>query len=223
MTNRKTKDEYVSPIQVLDSYWEKPWSKLHKKQQQAWLCVYLASTFSINEGDEVSGEWFWSDLNPEGRRDQAERFDYKTNPARKGEKHVDWYNVMLDASMWFKRGDVSPSDAAMLLCQQNPRGEMSGGRLVKPTPKLITTTETNPRDYQRLLDVFEDVARVQSQKRTLQQWMDIAKFEALKYHSWIDRYVAASPMFEASESDDENAGACAKQRSRPIPKQRFQD
>lgn len=95
---------------------------------------------------------------------------------------IDWYNDTLKASIWFGLQSVAPRDAAMLLCQFNPHD-------VLHDPLEVFNPETGPGDYKLLLCVFDDVAKADSQPRTLLQWLAIAKDKRLKYHSWIDEYV----------------------------------
>lgn len=74
----------------------------------------------------------------------------------------------------------------MLLCQFNPHDEQLN-------PLEVFNTETYPDDYKRLQRAFEDVANTESNPRPLMLWLAIAKDKGLKYHSWIDRYLAAMP------------------------------
>lgn len=98
------------------------------------------------------------------------------------EQQLGWFDGTLGAKFWWKRKDVQPKDAAMLLCCFDPHKETS--------PELITTDETSPEDYVRLLCAFEDVARTNQSHRTLRQWLEIARNESLKYHSWINLWAA---------------------------------
>lgn len=72
----------------------------------------------------------------------------------------------------------------MLLCQFNPHDE-------KSDPLEVFNPETGPKEYRQLLRTFEDVA-ADGKLRSLLAWIDIAKKRQLKYHSWIDHYVARS-------------------------------
>ena len=93
-----------------------------------------------------------------------------------------WLDYTMDADMWFGRGDISPREAAMLLCSFNPLKEDSD-------PEITTTDETDPDDFKRLLGTFEDSARTHPGRRTLTDWHLEALGLSLKHHSWIADYI----------------------------------
>jgi hypothetical protein len=101
------------------------------------------------------------------------------DPKQAAEELVGWYDGALDAMTWWGLGSVTPREAAMLLCRFNPHDD-------KLDPLVITTDETAPDDFKRLLRVFEDVEQGQPQARTLIDWHNVARNRQLKYHSWID-------------------------------------
>lgn len=105
-------------------------------------------------------------------------------PPQQAEHLIAWYDNTLDASLWFGLASTTPREAAMLLCQFNPHDS-------QPDPLEVFNTETYPDDYKRLMRVFEDVANAESKPRPLMLWLAIAKDKGLKYHSWIDEYLAA--------------------------------
>jgi len=115
------------------------------------------------------------------RRADRDREQAKNDPKQVAEGIVAWYDTALDAMTWWGLGSITPHEAAMLLCHFNPQN----GTL---DPLEITTDETTPDDFKRILRVFEDVARSQPQDRRLSQWHDIAHDRRLKYDPWIDAY-----------------------------------
>jgi len=112
--------------------------------------------------------------------------DEETVDAMFGEREhrTGWYDATLDADMWFGLASPTPREAAMVLCQFNPHDDNCD-------PTTITTDETGPEDFKRLLRVFEDLEKVEPKARTLRQWLAIAREKGLKYHSWIDAYALA--------------------------------
>lgn len=111
---------------------------------------------------------------------EREREQAKNDPKQVAERLVAWYHETLDAKTWWNLSAITPREAAMLLCQFNPHDD-------NYDPLSITTDETSPEDFKRLLRVFEDAAQSQS-PRTLSDWHDIARDKRLKYHSWIDAF-----------------------------------
>lgn len=184
---------YTNICVCLDGYWGKPWLELPVEQRQAWLKVYPLTPYPIREGDETNGEWWWNELNPVGRKAQAERFDYKNDPAHEGERHVARHDVSMNARTWFDMPDVEPRDAAMVLCRYNPD---------KGDPDYyVDGDESSPERYRLLLAMFESVARSLPKHRTLIEWRAIAQENGLRYHEWIDKYEQA--RIEAADSAGE--------------------
>jgi hypothetical protein len=109
--------------------------------------------------------------------------------------HLAWYNDVLAADMWFGLAGVTPREAAMLMCELDPHDDTCN-------PLTITNLETGPDEYKRLLRVFQDVEQENSMAPSLRQWIAIARDKALKYHSWIDRYVAGMPSKDSADSSD---------------------
>jgi hypothetical protein len=99
--------------------------------------------------------------------------------------------------MWFGLASPTPREAAMVLCQLNPHDDACD-------PTTVTTDETGPEDFKRLLRVFEDVEKVEPKARKLRQWLAVARERRLKYHSWIDAYALAriEELSVDSGSDD---------------------
>lgn len=180
---------YVSPIQVLDGYWKKPWSKLPEKQRQAWIEVLPGS----NCEEKGVGEWWWNKFPPDQRPQLSEKFDHRNNPEREGERHIDWCDCSMDARTWFSMKDVAPENAAALLCQFNPLKCNCDPLDKNNDPKTVTNLETGPDDFKLLLAIFQDVARTDPMPRSLLQWLCVAvraelSNELLRHHSWIDEY-----------------------------------
>ncbi|MBV7427031.1 MULTISPECIES: hypothetical protein [unclassified Acidovorax] len=106
-----------------------------------------------------------------------------------------WCDATLNASDWWALSDLQPSEAAMLLCQQDPHAA--------PEPEKTTTSETTPLDYRKLLRAFEDLAKSQPGPRALSDWHQHARAGKLKYHGWIDRYASAMDQHGDMESEKE--------------------
>lgn len=106
-----------------------------------------------------------------------------------------WWDLSMDASLWWRRQAVRPRDAAMLLCGMNP--------LAEGEPEITTTSHTGPRDFARLLAAFDDVDRAAPQPRSLDAWLQIAQHQGLTYHPWIDEWhsaCASEPLPDDSDS-----------------------
>lgn len=97
------------------------------------------------------------------------------------ERWRDWYDASLEADHWYSLPMVTPEQAAMLLCQFNPR-ESTADWLA------TTTNETQPQDHARMLEQLQAAHTVEPKSRTLRQWWDMAR--GWKHHSWIDRYIS---------------------------------
>ena len=119
------------------------------------------------------------------------------------ENTIGRYDATLSAAMWFGLRAVRSQEAAMLLCQFNPHDDQSD-------PLEVFNPETGPDDFKLLLRVFEDVANADSQPRSLQQWLVIARDKGLKYHSWIDEYAKSqtviSPCLESAPVESAYSG-----------------
>jgi hypothetical protein len=100
---------------------------------------------------------------------------------QEAEFHSAWYDVTLDAESWWRLSNVTPLQAAKLLCGFNPDDDTID-------PQTVTTDETSPEDFKRPLREFDDEAWGNAKPRTLSQWHDIAIARHLKHHKWIDDY-----------------------------------
>lgn len=98
---------------------------------------------------------------------------------------ISWYDEVLDAKFWIDRVRLSSTEAATLLCAQNP-GDATCN------PRELSTDETSPKDFARLVRAFEELEQTQPRDRSLYEWFISAQAQKLKYHSWIDKYLEAA-------------------------------
>lgn len=98
------------------------------------------------------------------------------------EFEISWLDASLDAAFFFKCQDVSPLEAAMLLCQINPINE------TEAAAEECHTDHTNPEDFKRLRRAFKEMES--TQKRSLLDWLRVAEASELKTHPWVQKYVA---------------------------------
>lgn len=115
------------------------------------------------------------------KRADREQEQAKNDPMQVAQGIVAWYDMTLNVRTWWSLSSVTPREAAMLLCRLDPHDDTL-------SPLSVTTDETSPDDFKRLLRVFEDVAHAQPRDRRLNEWHDIAHDRELKYHSWIVAY-----------------------------------
>lgn len=120
----------------------------------------------------------------------------------------DW---TLKASMWWRLKDVTPIEAAMLLCGLNPRDEGVSGE------SLATAGEPLAEDYKVMLRWFEDVAK-DDRMRTMKQWLDCATRQGLSHHSWIDEWTTA--LFPSDQYQDYETEVTEVTRPGTMPVQR---
>lgn len=97
-----------------------------------------------------------------------------------------WHDVTLEADHWAALGDISPIDAAMLLCRFNPNESSYDDA------RLTTTDELKPEQLVRLAQRLADIDKAEHKPRTLQDWHQAARGMGLTYHSWIDGYMEAT-------------------------------
>lgn len=109
--------------------------------------------------------------------------NWLSGPADSTSGAVAWYDFSLSASSWWTVKALRPSEAATLLCEQDPHKD--------PTPEATTTSETTPLDFKKLLRAFEDAAEEEHGPRSLNDWRLLARSKGLKYHSWADEYAKA--------------------------------
>lgn len=118
-------------------------------------------------------------------RAQREHGRLKNDPMWMAKNFVAWYDEELDAAAWLSLDNITPLEAAMLLCQFNPHDKAVD-------PLATTNDKTNPEDFKRLLRAFEDVASADvEERRSLSQWHTIARTKGYKFHPWIGDYERA--------------------------------
>ena len=100
------------------------------------------------------------------------------------EFNLAWDDETLEAEHWFSMPDVAPTDAAMLLCQYNPNETTFDDAVRRSNP------ETGPRELIQLKQRFE---AIEPERRSLLDWLEYARSQNIKHHSWINRYAEARP------------------------------
>lgn len=100
------------------------------------------------------------------------------------EKLIGWFDATLDAAMWFSLHNLTPRDAALLMCNLNPNEDALD-------PLNVSNEITDPGNFKNLLQVFNDEANNDKRPRRLIEWHQIAANKKLRYHSWIDNYLVA--------------------------------
>lgn len=96
-----------------------------------------------------------------------------------------WWDATMSAHEWFSMPDVPPKEAAMVLCRINPYRDED------PESIHVDGDDSSPMRYRRLLGMFESVARISRQSRTLMDWRAIAQKKGIRYHPWIEEYIKA--------------------------------
>jgi hypothetical protein len=108
------------------------------------------------------------------------------DPAKEQERFISWHDQTRNARAWFDMPDVSPRDAAMVLCRLNPLEDEDPERI------YVDDDKSSPERYRLLLAMFESVARATPKHRTLMEWRAIAREMGLRYHEWVDEYARAT-------------------------------
>lgn len=203
-------DQYVALFPLLADHWDKPLSKL-PKVLRARVGTKVVKRFAGHQPKfDANGEFErdaegrypvweevysehevgdfplgWNTLTPAERQEWVRGIDYKNDPALAGERLIEGYNHTMDARTWWKMQNVTPKDAAMVLCRINP--------LVVDDPEHIYVDGdiSSPDMYRLLLKVFESVASTALKPRMLLEWRAIAQQHDLCYHAWIDDYADA--------------------------------
>lgn len=166
------KAEYVPLFSLLANYWDKPLSELPKEVQAK------GGVFTM----------LWDELNLVQRQELVSQTDYREDPALAGERHVGWHDQTMDARRWMEMQNVTPKEAAMVLCRLNPHEKYDCENIERI---YVDDDKTSPHRYKLLLRTFEDVASTIPKHRTLMEWRTIAQQQNLRYHSWIDDYADA--------------------------------
>ena len=130
------------------------------------------------------GPGLWAELDPDKRCMAAVQWDEHQAFMESSERKIAWYDQILRASFWWKRASVSPAEAALLLCHQDPN-DANGA------PLSSANDETAPEHYKELLRVFEEVSVLKPGHRRLKDWVSIAQEDGLRHHSWVTDYAKA--------------------------------
>lgn len=187
---------YKNRYELLNGYWEEPWSKLPKEQRQAWREDLMHSLF-----DEEEAGRYWDAYSTKQRQEMADNYDAMHDPVR---SFVGHHDCSMDARTWFDMSDATPTEAAMVLCRLNPL------ECKDPERIYVDGDKSSPDRYRLLLRVFEDVARTSPKHRTLMEWRATARERGLRYHSWIDEYVQFTGRDNAATSAKPDAGQGGK-------------
>jgi len=190
---------YKNICMCLDGYWEKPWLELPVEQRQAWRKALFIDFEESDAGRR------WDSYNLMQRQGVAVAYDAEHDPALSGRRFVDWHDGIqsMNAAMWFKRANIKPDEAAMLLWRLNPLQRDWQGNAPDPENTYVEDDKTSPAHYRALKRAFEDVAEADPKPRTLLDWLCVAMREGLRYHQWIDEYVQARIEEFPADSDGE--------------------
>lgn len=175
----------------------------------------LLSTFPASLRDKAKQVPYFREildnLNPEQREKILADRSSQHESSKEMEQIFVWWNLTMDASLWWQRGAIKPQEAAYLLCRYNPLNSQSGN------PKTDMTDETGPSDYARLLRIFEDAHEVQPQHRSLENWLQLAQQSGLKYHSWINDWLKAASLEQRQQQSQkfEKVAKSVKFRTSP--------
>ena len=177
---------YKNRYELFDGCWEEPWSELSKEQRQAWREDLMRSLI-----DEEEAGRRWDTYSTEQRQERADAYDAQHDPVI---SFVGNHDCLMDARMWFDMPDVTPKDAAMVLCRLD--------QLKREDPERIYVDgdRSSPDRYRLLLLVFEAEARTSPKHRTMMEWRATARERGLRYHSWIDKYVQFTGRDNAATS-----------------------
>ncbi len=183
----------------------------------------------------------WDELTPKERTDRAIevdrqrglksklRYDRAVRAQRAArdpvQERIDWYDDTLDASHWAALGDISPIDAAMLLCCHNPNessfdafssDETGSTSYETPVNSGMVVTAYAPKHLRMLARRLVDIDKADHKPRTLRDWHQEARSRDLAYHSWIDGYVDATAQ-SATPAPVETVGpACHNPAPLPL-------
>lgn len=165
----------------LDGCWTMPWRKLSTDQKQAWL-----EALGPVGGDKGKDGRSWGSRTVPARQNVAANEDARRDQERdrERERSIGWWDATLDAHYWWAMKDVTPRDAAMVLCGLNPLSPHDQ----QPERTYTDGDESWPIRYGVLLRGFEGEARAVSKRRTLVDWLGVAKQLGVSCHSWVDEY-----------------------------------
>lgn len=171
----KPQDEYVLLFPLLADYWDKPLSELPE----------LLQARVNNENFAIATGFSWDELTPIERSLRVNVIDHENDPVKVLENRVAWFDYTMDAWRWWDMQNVTPEEAAKVLCRLNPL------ECEDPDGIYVDGDRESPRRYKTMLRVFEDVASTSPKHRMLVEWRTIAQQKDLRYHSWIDEYADA--------------------------------
>ena len=118
-----------------------------------------------------------------------------------------WDDATLEAGHWAALSDITPINAAILLCRLNPNEQSYDAA------KLITTDETKPEHLVRLVQRLTDLAGTAPKPRSLRNWHQTAIAMGLTYHSWIDGYMDATTAIAQQDNTATPAPVVAESAS----------
>ncbi|WP_423681747.1 hypothetical protein [Undibacterium sp. WLHG33] len=93
-----------------------------------------------------------------------------------------WFDEVMDATYWWNLPSVTVEQATMLLMCINPN------ETTKEDAELISTDETKPQDFKKILTAFKALRSENTQLRKLSDWSQEAKKLKLKTHSWFEKW-----------------------------------
>lgn len=116
-------------------------------------------------------------------------------PDEQGQYLIGWYDSTMDASYWLdKRSEIPADQAAQILSGSNPNHPEEESKWLDVT-KWKDDAEGVPlmcsSDKRMLLRGFEEVGG----KRTLIEWLNLAKQRGWRYDPWVDEYIVARSTF----------------------------
>lgn len=140
-----------------------------------------------------------------------------------------WDDATLEANHWFSQSMVSPTNAAMLLCQHNPN-EISFDDAVQLLPKhkghgiifdpkeshskYRSLPTTGPQQLIQLQQRFNALNTTAPADRSLRDWLEYARSQNIEYNSWIDKYAGAiSAQANEAERNQTEAVKAAQAQS----------
>jgi hypothetical protein len=112
-----------------------------------------------------------------------------------------WNDYCVEADQWAAIGEVTPTDAAMLLCYHNPNESSFDALSSDETGTTTYETPANagaesmaytPKHIRMLARRLADIDKAEHRPRTLRDWHQTARGLGLTYHSWIDGYMEAT-------------------------------
>lgn len=125
------------------------------------------------------------------------------------EHEAAWFDATLDAAGFFAMENITPVQAAMLLCRFSPHDE------TLRDAETSTTDETTPDDFKRLLATFDERAAARPGARSLLDWMAVAAGAGRKTHSWAVRYAKHHGMLGPPEPEASPAPAAPPSEPEP--------